>query len=55
MQVRRFADIFEVTASDMSLDATRVGAVPALRLADLARQAASLLVLYAGPTGLLRR
>jgi hypothetical protein len=40
-------DIFEVTASDMSLDATWAGEVPALRLADLACQAESLLVLYA--------
>jgi hypothetical protein len=40
-------DIFEVTASDMSMDAMWLGGVPALRLADLACQAESLLVLYA--------
>ena len=39
----------------MSLDAMWLGGVPALRLADLACQAESLLGLYAGPTGLLRR
>jgi hypothetical protein len=48
---RRFVDIFEVTASDMSLDAMWVGGVPALRLADLACQAESLLVLYAADAG----
>ena len=40
-------DIFEVTASDMSMDAMWAGGVPALRLADWACQAESLLDLYA--------